>query len=203
MIAAPAVPPCDTCGGWCTNQAECSINQITRTPHDWRAAPLAGTVYHGIPNTSGTGACTVLVERDGVVTGTVAHIVKHSPTGMAWGYAGSGAADCAQSVLAAALGPLAACPECDGTQLTVFDPEIPRPDGMGDFRAYQPGTDPPADVLDPELTGKCWCEGGFRKLPYQRFKFAFIAGFPADGEWTMRREDIVRWFLDQPDTEEN
>lgn len=35
----------------------------------------------------------------------VTHVVNHSPTGMNWGYAGSGPADCALSILTDCLGP--------------------------------------------------------------------------------------------------
>lgn len=31
--------------------------------------------------------------------GVVQHVIKHSPTGMSWGYGGSGPADCALSIL--------------------------------------------------------------------------------------------------------
>ena len=43
------------------------------------------------------------------------HIKRHSPGGFEWGYAGSGPADLARSLLIDALGPAAACPLCDGT----------------------------------------------------------------------------------------
>jgi hypothetical protein len=43
--------------------------------------------------------------------GVVAHAPKHSNGGYAWGYAGSGPADAARSLLIAAVGPAAKC-EC-------------------------------------------------------------------------------------------
>jgi hypothetical protein len=41
---------------------------------------------------------------DGTARATVEHVVRHSPTGIEWGYAGSGPADLARSVLTALVG---------------------------------------------------------------------------------------------------
>jgi hypothetical protein len=79
---------------------------------------MAGPIisYHGRqPRGGGAGIITAL-DADGDAAGLVAHLPKHSPGGMAWGYPGSGAADCARSLLVAALGKAAQCPACtDGS----------------------------------------------------------------------------------------
>lgn len=51
--------------------------------------------YH---NPKGTIAIEVLVEHGGSIP--LEHIVQHSPTGMTWGYYGSGPHDLALSILA-------------------------------------------------------------------------------------------------------
>ena len=43
------------------------------------------------------------------------HAIRHSPTGLSWGYAGSGPADLALSVLTDALGQRARCAVCAAT----------------------------------------------------------------------------------------
>ena len=57
----------------------------------------------------------VMVEVDGEVTGPLPHVVKHSPSGFAWGYAGSGPAELARCLLIHALDAEPDCPECKGT----------------------------------------------------------------------------------------
>lgn len=149
-------------------------------------------IYHGVYRE--TGGCIVLTETPaGEVTGMVSHVPHHSPTGMGWGYAGSGPADCARSLLIAALGPdKARCPECNGTQLVIFDQSAP----TGSARPYNPAADGPRDLLDPERYGKCWtCTGGWAPLPYQAFKFEYVAKWPTSpGEWRMRRSAIRAWY---------
>jgi hypothetical protein len=49
------------------------------------------------------GNPTVLVETNGK-TAPLSHVVTHSPTGMNWGYGGSGPADLALSILTDAVG---------------------------------------------------------------------------------------------------
>jgi hypothetical protein len=44
-----------------------------------------------------------------------------------------------------------------------------------------------------EVSG-CWqwdCDDGYRRLPYQQFKFEFVVGW--DGEWRMPRHAILQW----------
>jgi len=161
------------------------------------AGPRPDVTYHGF-----SPGIIVLEDDTGRQLGVLSPVLYHSPTGLNWGYGGSGAADCARSLLINALGKqAAACPICDGTQLTVYDDTIPWPDGrgQGDFRPYCAEHDGPPEDLDPELSGKCFCNGGYRDLPYQRFKFAFVAGWPQDGEWTITRAEILTWLDAQPD----
>jgi hypothetical protein len=74
--------------------------------------PGTGVVYRGYGPPDGR---TVVVEVNGRVIGTLPHVVKHSPTGMTWGYAGSGPADLARSMLIHALRARPDCAECGGT----------------------------------------------------------------------------------------
>jgi Family of unknown function (DUF6166) len=146
-------------------------------------------VYHGLYRE--TGGSVVLIETPGGdLIGELVHVRKHSPTGMSWGYGGSGAADCARSLLIDALGEQAsACPECAGTKVTVVDAKA------GVVRAYDPAKDGPRESLDPELTEACWCDGGYRPLPHHAFKFAFLG---REGDWRMRRSQILAWLAAQP-----
>lgn len=50
--------------------------------------------YEGVATGGGVGGQTVLVDGK-----PLKHIVKHSPTGLNWGYGGSGPADLALSIL--------------------------------------------------------------------------------------------------------
>ena len=59
------------------------------------------TTYSGFRDQS--GQAHVAVDQDGELR-PLPHLVRHSPTGMAWGYAGSGPADLARSLLAHFLG---------------------------------------------------------------------------------------------------
>ena len=73
-------------------------------------------IYHG--SGSGAGGRLIRIETpDGRRVGVLHHIVRHSPTGLTWGYGGSGPADTARSLLIAALGPEALCRTCGGTGL--------------------------------------------------------------------------------------
>lgn len=59
-------------------------------------------VYVGVRDQDGTAH--VFVEADGQPRRRLDHIILHSPTGLEWGYGGSGPADCALSILADFLG---------------------------------------------------------------------------------------------------
>ena len=150
-------------------------------------AETTDVIYRGSRCASSGGPAPVYVTSlDGQPLGLLAnHGLRHSPTGFAWGYGGSGAAALARSLLIAALGPEARCPGCDGTgkQVHPLDAEIERP--------YQPGT----DAL--ELAFDCmYCDDGWRRLPYQDFKFAAVGRWGDDFQIT--RTQILNWLAAQP-----
>jgi hypothetical protein len=154
--------------------------------------PDDDVIYHGVYR---DGNCVILAEAPGEPdSGTeVRHVVKHSPTGLGWGYGGSGPADCARSLLIAAL-PAAEtrCPLCNGTGYTVV---TSGPDAACEIRPYDRDRDGLIDEMDPELWGRCWCDGGYRSLPYQQFKWDYVARWPqSPGEWRVRRSEIRAWY---------
>lgn len=140
-------------------------------------------VYVGYRRRPG-GSFIAVVGYDGEHIGVVAHLPRHSPTGLGWGYYGSGAADCARSLLIAALGQDAICSVCNGTAKVVFD-------GGGKQVPY---VEQQAATYEPELIGRCPCEDGYCVPPaiYQAFKEEFVARW--DDRWQMSRRQIVTWF---------
>lgn len=76
--------------------------------------------YRGYGNQKSAGGRLIVVDIDGDLS-PLPHQSKHSPTGMSWGYSGSGAADLARSLLIHALGDRACCPTCAGTGEVVYD----------------------------------------------------------------------------------
>lgn len=144
--------------------------------------------YRGHPDGS-----TVTIERPGAQpepAERLPHHVKHSPTGFSWGYAGSGPADLARSLLIDALGESARCTVCHGTSTVVYDTAT--------------DTDIPLDITTHELInanpdrysqpmGCLACENGCTVKPplYQEFKFDVISTL--HGSWTLSRADIVAW----------
>ncbi len=137
--------------------------------------------YEGLRPAGAGGGVITIVDSAGMVIGVVRHVPKHSPTGMQWGYGGSGAADCARSLLLAAIGDDAArCPTCAG---------------RGRVAVLSADDDVPFDpmVHSPDQAMGCLdCDGdGVRALPYQDFKFAFVAGW--GDRWSMTRSAILTW----------
>jgi hypothetical protein len=158
-------------------------------------AALPGpAVYHGVTR---SGTCTILIEQAGHPgEGTeLTHIVKHSPTGLGWGYAGSGPADTARSLLIDALGDAAVCRLCNGTQRVVFWPE-PMSDGGEEYeRPWVPENDGPLEDMHPSRWGTCRCDDGYGPLPYQAFKFEVVARFAQPpAEWTLLRSWVQDWY---------
>jgi hypothetical protein len=140
-------------------------------------------VYHGY-RPKGGGAAVIFVEtRGGERLGTVRHVRRHSPEGMSWGYAGSGPADCARSLLIAALGDdVARCASCAGTHRIVYD------EAAGGDVPFDPAGD-----HDPQLVADCCsCDDGYIALPYQLFKRDVIAGLGP--EWRMERATVLAWY---------
>lgn len=120
---------------------------------------------YGNDNTAG-GRLVARVDDDGNQA-PLRHVVRHSPSGMSWGYAGSGPADLARSLLIDMLGDAAICGTCGGTgrERQAWD--------IDDVRCFP-------------------CSGeGWRELPYQRFKFDVIAGLPES--WTLTSDEIGAW----------
>lgn len=144
---------------------------------------ITGTIYRGFRRASGDPVI-IKEDRNGHPTGTVRHLPKHSPTGMNWGYAGSGPADTARSLLIEALGEDAICPVCAGTGRVVY------------VRS-QNGKDLLAEPFDPERhtwTARGWickCDQGYRQLPYPSFASQYVIRWGK--EWTMSRADILNW----------
>lgn len=114
------------------------------------------------------------------------HVVKHSPAGFEWGYEGSGPADLARSLLIDVLGPAALCPECDGTRRLMFTGPT-----CEALEPYDASADPDPD---PEQVGECYCDGGYRALPYHDFKREVVGRLDYPG-WALTRTDIARWLL--------
>jgi len=153
---------------------------------------MAGEVwYHGRGN--GAGPRPVVTEdADGNMTGVLHHVVKHSPTGLSWGYSGSGPADTARSVLIAALGDAARCPACKGTGKVVWTAD----DECEDPVPYDPAVHSGTGSGIEFVVDSCYdCDDGWRVLPYQDFKREFVAGWGE--EWRMSREDILAWLRDR------
>ena len=100
------------------------------------------TIYHGLWREN--GCCEIAAEdEDGHRVGIVRHVPKSSPTGMNWGYAGSGPDDTARSLLIEVLGEDAICPVCAGTGRVVYvedDAEgMPRAEPFDPAGTHGPG----------------------------------------------------------------
>lgn len=160
-------------------------------------------VYHGI---CGPDSRAEILAEDlaGRRLRRVPHIVRHSPTGVNWGYGGSGPADAARSLILDALGDQGTCAECGGTGKVVYDPD----DGHeSQTTAYDPHRSPQDYADDGLEVTSCWqtdCDGGYRQVPYQAFKWDNVAGW--ENDWTIRRAQILTWLQaagwDLPDTDE-
>jgi hypothetical protein len=139
--------------------------------------------YRGYINESG-GRVIATETPDGETVGVLRHYVKHSPDGFSWGFAGSGPADTARSLLLAALADNR-CLECNGTTKVMFDAA-----DSAKERPFDPGTDDP----DSELLFQCHvCDDGLAAVPYQDFKFQVVARWDGDEGWRMSRTEILLW----------
>ncbi len=151
--------------------------------------------YHG--SGAGAGSRAIVVEgEDGTPKGLLRHVPRHSPTGMSWGYQGSGPADTARSLLIAVLGDDAKCRACSGTRKVTYDPEQeehqPRP--------YDPARDPPDHADSGPHASRCWhCDDGYRPLPYQEFKREHVATWGE--EWRVSRSQILSWLKEHEQRE--
>jgi uncharacterized protein DUF6166 len=116
--------------------------------------------------------------------GDLPHRVRHSPTGMAWGFSGAGPADLARSLLLHAVDN-PRCAECAGTRYVV---DLDR--GGERTRALDPYAE---DLYTPGLTGgPCpKCEDGTARVPYQRFKHQIVTNW--DDQWRITRAELLAW----------
>lgn len=156
-----------------------------------------GITYVGNGGSTAADPAVVSVREDGQPTRLLRHVVRHSPTGFAWGYAGSGPADLARSLLVDALGAAALCPDCAGTGKVVWTPD------SQDSLPFDPQrhADLVGVVPDPDDEQATWAEGCFGchgerirgDLPYQDFKFDVIARLPQGGTWTLTRDEVLAW----------
>lgn len=119
------------------------------------------------------GEKLVIVVHESGAMERLTHHVRHSPTGIEWGYGGSGPADLARSLLIDALGDKAHCPRCGGSGK---DPEFPE-----------------EKCLD------CFGErfGPIVERNYQRFKLEVISRLDRTHGWAMTQEQILEWLRKQ------
>jgi hypothetical protein len=132
------------------------------------------------------GAVTVM---EGTAETPLPHHVKHSPTGFAWGYGGSGAAELARCLLIHALGPQSRCKACEGTGQVVYVPAADR---------FMPIAEAEADYTgwDPNDTVNCMdCEDGYAVVGrmYQQFKFDVVARLTDGMSWTIPQAEVLDW----------
>jgi hypothetical protein len=157
-----------------------------------RTAGVEGLTFHGTP--AGTAMNMALETAAGEFICELANTgYRKSPTGMAAGYLGSGAAALARSMLTAALGPAAACAGCGGTGRLTWLPElgwVPFEPGHDDLVAAGSG----AGVDDCHL-----CDGDGIGVPpalYQRFKEQVISPLDGDAEWHLSAGWVLTWISD-------
>lgn len=136
----------------------------------------------------------VVIDDEAVTITPLRHYVRHSPTGMEWGYGGSGPADLARSILIDVLGDEALCNECGGLGLVVLDQETGAEHKTTEaeirkYRQLQEANDPLGDLLM-----KCfWCDDGVKRLPYQAFKFDFVAKWDRD-QFSVSEDEVRSWY---------
>jgi hypothetical protein len=147
-----------------------------------RGEDADGVLYHGHRPSAGGSVITVETAK-GVVLGLLHHHVLHSPSGFAWGYEGSGAAETARCLLLAALD-TPSCPDCAGHGLTVLGEDGERP--------FDPDVD---DPLEPAVLACMACDrDGLRAVPYQQFKTQVVAVW--SGEWWISRAEVRGWLAE-------
>jgi hypothetical protein len=168
------------------------MTTATDTPPVTDPAPAAvfgdpGDIwYHGHGAAGEAGGRLITVETaGGAELGVLPHVVRHSPTGMTWGYGGSGAADCARSLLLAALGDNAKCGTCGGTGRLAWLPGREDEDPV----PYDPAVH--GEDAETSVCAEIGCDEGWAKVPYQEFKQDYVAGF---GEtWRLSQAEILNW----------
>lgn len=143
---------------------------------------LSDLVYLGHRAANGSPLFLSIHTLDGRQLGLLLHRPKHSPTGINWGYNGSGAADCARSLLAAAVGDtIAVCLICKGTAKIIY-----------------PGGGDPREARTGETGSDCgFCDHGLKIMPavYQAFKEHFVARW--DDTFAITRSEIITWLTQE------
>ena len=124
--------------------------------------------------------------------GPLRHVLRHSHAGHSWGYPEPGPSDLARRLIIAALGDQAHCATCAGTgriAIRCDETDAERVD------PYEPSEHDGGDWQ----VAHCWdCEGGFARLPYQRFTSDVVAGLPRTG-WVLTRSSILDWLRTERD----
>lgn len=189
---------CSTSGRTCwthptTRDSSTSYRKNKNMVHD-----SADVVYRGYANDNAAGGRLVMIEIGGE-TYPLPHHAKHSPTGMSWGYHGSGPADLARSLLIHALGDAARCPACEGTAEVVYDVAA---DADVPARIAIANPDATASGRYSEVMGCYHCEDGSVVTPslYQPFKRDVIANLPESG-WVLTRGEVLDWVRQHPPTQ--
>jgi hypothetical protein len=161
-----------------------------------RTAGVEGLTFHGTP--AGAAMNVALETAAGEFICELANTgYRKSPTGMAAGYLGSGAAALARSMLTAALGPAAACKGCGGTGRITWLPEL----GWVPFEPFHDNlaVTGGAGVDDCHL-----CDGdgiGVRPALYQRFKEQVISPLDGHAEWHLGAAWVLSWLAENAGTE--
>lgn len=123
------------------------------------------------------------------------HHGRHSPTGLEWGYSGSGPSDAALSILVDALADKALCTICDGGGVLVWD------EAESDFvkprdHEHLRGAKERQAAGDTDVVVACFdCDAGIARLPYMTFKFDVVSLLPKAG-WTISVEQVLEWYED-------
>jgi hypothetical protein len=137
--------------------------------------------YHGHGGHAGPRLITVET-ADGTELGVLPHIVRHAPDGMTWGYAGSGPADTARSLLLAALGDAARCGTCGGAARLAWLPGEPDPVPY-DAALHA--------AVETSVCAEIGCDEGWGKVPYREFMQSYVAGF--GDSWRLSQAEILNW----------
>lgn len=159
-------------------------------------AAVADVIYHGNRDRRQAGPAPIVLETpNGEVIGLLHnHARDKSPDGFAWSYGGSGAAAAAKSLLIDALGDRAKCPICGGCQQIIWRLPSAVPPGA-DAEDPIPFDTAIMDQCDPGSVSRCYdCDHGYRHLPYQDFKAAFVATW--GDEFRISRRRIIAWLIE-------
>jgi hypothetical protein len=144
--------------------------------------PSGEIVYHGWPRPD--GQVTVVVQTRPGAHRPLPHLVRHSPSGLNWGFDGNGPRDLARSLLADALGDRAVCITCAATTRLNSGqrPQLEMPSS----RAFVEG--------GPVAACPGRCDNSLLPLPYLRFAEQVVAvRLPFGKAWSLRRGDVLRW----------